>query len=872
MDFLTKNSWTLKLNKIPSYVEWNGDWKYAIDRELIRLILECDELDEFGNPKITEVMKTNFKNNIVDKMKNGELHIRWSARGGGLGRRYSARDPDDPNFLGASGSLGVHSKYIKNTIFHYQGWVDYDMIKGHCSILLAMAIHTRLTGGLPAVQYYVSNFDKIAAEMVDYYSVKGDTEEETLANRLTEDNIKDLHNLTIYGGSQNTWKKQLENGDEKKGKLPKPVADKPEHPKYKAFQDEIYSIINLVYDLNPDLVAKVCFDPPAPKPPMTLWSKKSRTMSYFCGILENEILKHAYKYGVENGLFKARSIDLCYDGFTAPPPPPYTDMEFHINGMNDYIVEKTGFDVKMKVKPFKNVVQSIIDARRSAVEATAVATIELEVVAEDDTQVVVASNTDDHYLAWKSNFEKEWCKIRNTASFIRICYNDDGSFQKYVNHTEKQIKTAYSHECYTKMMENGKEKKIKCIMEWLEDPTMLCYEDVDMYPPPLVCPEGVFNLWRDSPFAYNWDYENPETAYEFDDEGVRMFCDHLKMLCNYEEKVYEYVACWLAHAIQKPAEKSTQIVMISEEGAGKNMLLDTIGRLLGDAKVLTTSSPEREVWGSFNSLMINAFLVNLNEVDKRNSYNADGKIKELVTDGKLCINQKGKDQFVIRSVHRFFTTTNNTDPNKTHDKDRRNMIIRCSDEKIGDYAYFKKLGERMTDQRTLRSLYCCLMKTDLTEWDFRRIPRTEYHNTIIEGNRPALEIFLENFTINNKDKESVELYGKDMLGLFRTWKDETGYSFDDKMNEGVLIKRLLLELKLPIDTITKLGRGAKGIKRRYDISKLKQRFQIQQLVVKKEKPKEKPNIELVIEEDIPIETSTDIIDEDDDRLDEDECC
>jgi hypothetical protein len=40
-------------------------------------------MDEKGNPLITEVMKTHFKNNIGDKMRNGLLHIKWSARGGG---------------------------------------------------------------------------------------------------------------------------------------------------------------------------------------------------------------------------------------------------------------------------------------------------------------------------------------------------------------------------------------------------------------------------------------------------------------------------------------------------------------------------------------------------------------------------------------------------------------------------------------------------------------------------------------------------------------------------------------------------------------------------------------------------------------------
>jgi hypothetical protein len=75
MEFLAKNSWTINLDKVPAYAEWKGDWAYEIDREMIRLILECNEVDANGNPLITEVMKTHFKNNIVNKMRNGFLHI-----------------------------------------------------------------------------------------------------------------------------------------------------------------------------------------------------------------------------------------------------------------------------------------------------------------------------------------------------------------------------------------------------------------------------------------------------------------------------------------------------------------------------------------------------------------------------------------------------------------------------------------------------------------------------------------------------------------------------------------------------------------------------------------------------------------------------
>jgi hypothetical protein len=288
MNFLKKNSWTIDLAKIPAYTEWNGDWKYPIDRELIKLILECNELDEHGNPLITEIMKTNFKRNIVDKLKNGVLHIEWTPRCGGLGRRYSAKDTNDTDVFSSSGNLGVHSKYIKNTIFKFEEWVDYDMIKGHPTILLCLGKKLKITEGLPAIDDYISNFENYVEELSNYYSVKGDNENETMLFKLTKGDIKDLFNITIYGGGENTWINRIEKGNLKKGKLPRPVAKKSLHPKYKAFKDEIKRIIDLVYDSNPDLVAKVCVENKPPKPPLELWEKKVALCHTFAEYLKTK--------------------------------------------------------------------------------------------------------------------------------------------------------------------------------------------------------------------------------------------------------------------------------------------------------------------------------------------------------------------------------------------------------------------------------------------------------------------------------------------------------------------------------------------------------------------------------------------------------
>lgn len=421
--FLKKNSWTIDLSKVPAYSCWNGDWKYAIDKDIIQLILDCDEIDSNGEKLITDIMKTHFKRNIVDKLRKGFLHINWSARYGNLGRRYSSKDPTDTGAFSSAGNLGVHSKRIKNTIFKFMGWIDYDMVKGHPSILLSMARITGLTDGLPAIQRFVSEFDSgLADEMIEWYSIDGQP-------KLTKDDIKDLHNRTIYGGGHSTWIQCLLAGDEKKGKLPKEVnMSKGKHPKYIEFKRDICRVIDLVYSQNPDLLARVVGTEDLPE-----WKKKGRVMSYFCGIIENDILACAYKYGVKNNLFPAKSIDLCFDGFTTPPPPFGTDIDFHIAQMNDTILRETGFDVKMKVKPFTNIMQSIIDKRI----ANEIPTIDIEDsgihICETDTAAcdVVLSLLGDNIFADRSRIfikcGNVWCcnpDIVNCAlhNFIKRCH------------------------------------------------------------------------------------------------------------------------------------------------------------------------------------------------------------------------------------------------------------------------------------------------------------------------------------------------------------------------------------------------------------------------------------------------------------------
>ena len=57
--------------------------------------------------------------------------------------------------------------------------------------------------------------------------------------------------------------------------------------------------------------------------------------------------------------------------------------------------------------------------------------------------------------------------------------------------------------------------------------------------------------------------------------------------------------------------------------------------------VFETATPSRDIWGDFNGRMASTFLVNLNELSKKETIESEGRIKALITDPKLTINNKG---------------------------------------------------------------------------------------------------------------------------------------------------------------------------------------------------------------------------------------
>jgi len=324
-------------------------------------------------------------------------------------------------------------------------------------------------------------------------------------------------------------------------------------------------------------------------------------------------------------------------------------------------------------------------------------------------------------------------------------------------------------------------------------------------------------MWR--PFAA----ETMTGEYEKNDKALQMILDHIKILCNHEIPVYEYFIKWIAQMIQYPEVKSIIITIISNQGAGKGTLMKLFIKMFGSEKVMETTEPSRDVWGQFNGMMVTSFLVNLNELSKKETMESEGKIKGLITDPTMITNNKGGNQFLAKSHHRFLVTTNTEDGGmKTTHDDRRNMMTRASDEKVGDKEYFRKLHEILDDEAVIRTCYDYFKSIpDMDKFGHLPMPVTEYQRELKKLTRCPVEMWLEQFTRDNMKLEAIEWTGKKTYEEFSAWATQTNIKYVTGSRKlGVKLTNMRLE------GIQKGRHTNKGETKIFNIPLLKKKFNI----------------------------------------------
>jgi len=416
---------------------------------------------------------------------------------------------------------------------------------------------------------------------------------------------------------------------------------------------------------------------------------------------------------------------------------------------------------------------------------------------------------EDTFEKISEEFELSHSKINNKSFFIKQ------TPEKIIIMTKQQLITTYENMVYHKLKDD---KVVECnfINDWIKNnPKQRCYDDIECYPNSNLCPKNIFNTWR--PFAMEL-----VTDYTPNMNALDMVRNHIKVLCGNDEVVANYLEYWIAQMIQFPAVKSNCPTIISKQGAGKGTLLKLICAMIGEDKYFETTTPSRDVWGDFNGRMANTFLVNLDELSRKETLECEGKIKGLITNPKMTINEKGVKQYGIISYHRFIGTTNNEDPIKTEKDDRRNWVIRASDELIGNVEYFNKINEYINDVNVIKTCYEYFKSIpDMINFNKIPMPVTEYQADMKEQNVSPIENWLKSFVLDNFYETEVTKRGIDLYNLFNDWCSNCGIQYNVNLPAfGVRLKRL------NIDGIEKGKHTKKGETRVFNIQKLRKHFDL----------------------------------------------
>lgn len=211
------------------------------------------------------------------------------------------------------------------------------------------------------------------------------------------------------------------------------------------------------------------------------------------------------------------------------------------------------------------------------------------------------------------------------------------------------------------------DKQVPKAKLWLANPRRRTYRSLDFVPG--AQETDFLNLWT------GWAV--PPDAEGSCDAWIELLQD---VICGGDGDLYDWMCHWFANILREPQDKSlTAPVIIGIEGAGKSLLLNYFGQILGPAFVTITK--EEHLVGRFNRHMGSTLLLHSEEAlyggDKRHA----GIIRSLITDPWHMVEQKGIDAQKVRNYIRLVLTSNDIYAAPAKPGDRRYTVVDMGERK-----------------------------------------------------------------------------------------------------------------------------------------------------------------------------------------------
>ncbi len=197
----------------------------------------------------------------------------------------------------------------------------------------------------------------------------------------------------------------------------------------------------------------------------------------------------------------------------------------------------------------------------------------------------------------------------------------------------------------------------------------------------------------------------------------------LDVICSGDQGHYQYLVCYIAHALQRPGEKpGVMIILLGGQGNGKGTLARILNRIWG-ATFLQVSKSE-SITGNFNAVLERTYIVFMDEALFAGDHKASDTLKSLVTEPVIHINEKFQAARQTASYHRFFVGSNADHLKNTDRDDRRDFPLRVSEARHGDFVYWSALYSEIANGG-VEAMVHDLLAMDLSGFNVRAKPNTK---------------------------------------------------------------------------------------------------------------------------------------------------
>jgi hypothetical protein len=250
--------------------------------------------------------------------------------------------------------------------------------------------------------------------------------------------------------------------------------------------------------------------------------------------------------------------------------------------------------------------------------------------------------------------------------------------------------------------------------EFKVSPNTFLYNDIAFSPLPT--PDTTLNYWVGSTVK-------PATG------DCSILMNHiLEIVCNGDVDTFEYILNFLAHMLQYPHLKpGVMIVMIGGQGTGKGSFFRILENLWSRTTLLVSNIDD--VVGKFNANIERNFVLCLDEAMFSGNRQAQDRLKSMVTESTVTIEEKNEPRRTIDSFHRFFAATNHQHFAQVDSDDRRFLFLRVSEMRKDDRLYWLDLHKAIHDPEVIAAFAHDLLERDLSSFDVRLRPRTVEHMT-----------------------------------------------------------------------------------------------------------------------------------------------